>query len=318
MGPGPGGRAGNRVWAALALLAALSACGPKLDGLEKGETGKTAVVRDGDTFEMEGGLVVHLAGVEAPRGEQPRAKEARAALEKFVAHRTVQLAYGGEKRAREAAVAQVFSRTEGGRWVWVQQAMLLAGEARVRTRRGNEARMSELMAAEDGARRARRGLWADPAYAVRPAASLAKGEADIAADADCVAERAAFAAARAAREEARAEPREEGREGEEAKDEARIEERPRRPRRARDFHIVEGRVASVAERERAVFVNFGDDIARDFAVLIPKDALETWPGGLASVTALEGKAVRVRGDVPRCAKPLMRVDHAAQLEMVKP
>ena len=68
-----------RILAALAVAILVVACGPKLDGLEKGEKAKATEVRDGDTFEVQGGLVVHLAGVEAPRGDQPRAKEARAA-----------------------------------------------------------------------------------------------------------------------------------------------------------------------------------------------------------------------------------------------
>jgi endonuclease YncB( thermonuclease family) len=106
-----------RIVAALAVAMLVVAYGPKMDGLEKGEKAEVSEVRDGDTFEVDAGLVAHLAGVEAPRGDQPRAKEARAALEKLVAHRSVQLAYGGQKRARDAAVAQVFARTKGGRWV---------------------------------------------------------------------------------------------------------------------------------------------------------------------------------------------------------
>jgi endonuclease YncB( thermonuclease family) len=301
----------------LAMLAALalSACGPKLDGLEKGETGKVAEVRDGDTFVMADGLVVHLAGVEAPRFQQPREKEARAALEKLVAHRQVQLAYGGEKRVREAAVAQTFARTEGGRWVWVQEAMLLAGDARVHTRKDNTARLAELRAAEASARAGKRGLWADPAYAVRTAAELARSEEDVAADPVCIAERAAFEAARAERAKEKERPAPDVQAI--ADGEATAEDRPRRPRRARDFHIVEGRIANIAERERAVFLNFGEDISRDFGVMVPKDALEAWPGGLDAVSALSGKSVRVRGDMNRCGKPLMRVDHSAQIEVLE-
>lgn len=311
-----------RTMATMLAVLALAACGPKLDGLEKGETGKTAEVRDGDTFVLGDGLVVHLAGVEAPRFEQPRAKEARAALEKLeklVAHRQVQLAYGGEKRAREAAVAQTFAKSEGGRWVWVQEAMLLSGDARVHTRRDNVARLAELRAAEAAARAGKRGLWADPAYAVRTPDQLARSEDEAAADPLCVAERATFEAARAERTKQKDRPAPPaGTQSIAAEGEAaRTDDGPRRPRRARDFHIVEGRVSDVAERERAVFINFGDDIGRDFGVMVPKDALENWPGGLDAVTALVGKSVRVRGDINRCGKPLMRVDHSAQLEVLE-
>jgi hypothetical protein len=51
--------------------------------------------------------------------------------------------------------------------------------------------------------------------------------------------------------------------------------------------------------------------------MIGKDNLENFPGGVEALTALQGKTVRVRGYVPRCAKPLMRIDHAAQLAEVK-
>ena len=81
--------------------------------------------------------------------------------------------------------------------------------------------------------------------------------------------------------------------------------------------IVEGQVTSVADRERAVYLNFGDDISRDFAVMIDKDNIENFPGGVEALTALAGKTVRVRGSAPRCEKPLMRIDHAAQLLELK-
>ncbi len=297
-------------WMALAAAMLVVACGPKLDGLEKGEAAKATEVRDGDTFEMEGGLVVHLAGVEAPRGDQPRAKEARAALERLVAHRSVQLAYGGQKRARDAAVAQVFARTEGGRWVWVQQAMLLSGDARVHTRRDNIARLDEMRAAETAARTAKRGVWSDPFYAMRTAEDLARSDDEISADPACVTERAALEAARDAAKAAKKT------DAVATDDDAAKEDRPRRPRRQRDFQIVEGQITSVADRERAVFLNFGDDITRDFGVMVPKDALESWPGGLEAITALQGKTVRVRGEVGRCGKPLMRIDHPQQLEPI--
>lgn len=303
-----------RVWI-IAVAIALAACGPKIEDLEKGETGKAAEVRDGDTFVMDSGLVVHLAGVEAPGGDQPLAKEARGALERMVAHRKVQLAYGGEKRAREAALAQVYVQSEGGRWVWAQQALLLEGHARVHTRRDNIARLTELTAAEDAARKAKRGLWADAFYAVRAPAQIAKSLDDVKADPACAAELAERETARMARKEkekatlavAPAAP----------DSEAVKEDGPRRPRRARDFMVVEGQITSVADRERAVFLNFGDDIARDFGVMIAKDNLVNFPGGVEALTALEGKTVQVRGTVPRCAKPLMRIDHAAALVEVK-
>lgn len=315
-----------RVWAGLAVAVALAACGPKIEDLEKGERGQGGEVRDGDTFVMDSGLVVQLAGVEAPGGDQPMAKEARAALERLVAHRKVQLAYGGETRAREAALAQVYVQTEGGRWVWAQQALLLEGAARVRTRRGNTARLAELTAAEDAARAGKRGLWAEPFFAVRAPAQLARSVAETIVDPACATEIAEREAARAqrigagrTRPDAAAAPAPPtvGAVADDAAKDAAPTESPRRSRGRRDFMVVEGQVTSVADRERAVFLNFGDDISRDFGVMIDKDNTADFPGGVEALTALQGKTVRVRGSVPRCAKPLMRIDHAAQLVEVK-
>lgn len=309
--------------ATLVLGAAIASCGPKIEDLEKGEKGTATEVRDGDTFVMDSGLVVHLAGIEAPGYEQPLSKEARGALERLVVHRKVQIAYGGEKRARDAALAQVYVQTEGGRWVWAQQALLLEGHARVHTRRDNTARLVELTAAEDAARASKRGLWADPFYAVRTPAQIARSADDIKADPSCAAELAQIAERREARKKA-AEERRSSTPATTApsaptaeKQEDAAADEPRRQRRRRDLTVVEGQITSVADRERAVFLNFGDDISRDFGVMITKDNLANFPGGLEALTALQGKTVRVRGTVPRCAKPLMRIDHGAALVPVK-
>ena len=112
-----------------ALAVALAACGPKIEDLDRGEKGVAAEVRDGDTFVMDSGLVVHLAGVEAPGGDQPLAGDARGALERLVAHQQVQLAYGGEKRARDAALAQGL-RADRGRTLGVGAGGAAAGGPR--------------------------------------------------------------------------------------------------------------------------------------------------------------------------------------------
>ena len=53
--------------------------------------------------------------------------------------------------------------------------MLEAGEARVRTYSDNRAMARPMLAAEAQARRAARGLWAEPAYRVRLAGEAAPG-----------------------------------------------------------------------------------------------------------------------------------------------
>jgi endonuclease YncB( thermonuclease family) len=136
-----------------------------------GERGTVASVEDGDSFTLAGGQVVRLAQIEAPRMRDgdATAAAARTALAAMVSSRPVQLRYGGLRRDRRGrALAQVYAvtgRADGE--VWVQEALLQAGMARVHTYADNRAEVPRLWAAEREARRAGRGLWSDPAYQVR-------------------------------------------------------------------------------------------------------------------------------------------------------
>jgi endonuclease YncB( thermonuclease family) len=294
---------------AAAFCVALVGCGPSLDGLEKGETGRVVEVRDGDTFVLDTGLTVHLAEITAPQGAgQYRA--AREALERLALEREVRLAYGGEKRYREAAIAHVWAKTEGGRWVWVQQALALEGQTMVRSRKENYARVGELLAAERNAREGKRGLWADAEAAPVDAASLSRGAEDIAADPVCqaaAAERASASRA-AVQSIAAVTPGSDG---------ATRETRPARRSGPRSvFTLVEGRVQEVAVRDTEIYLNFGPDYRRDFGVRLDKEDVDAWPGGQAAIEALAGKSVRVRGLLRPCAKPLMSLDHPSQIEML--
>jgi endonuclease YncB( thermonuclease family) len=162
----------------LALLA-LAACGPKMDDLEAGETGVVASVSDGDTLTLDSGLKVQLTGIIAPqrgfgeRKDEPKANEARQTLEKLTLGRKARLGYGGTKRFKETtALAQLFVQTEGGRWVWVQQAMVREGMARARTWKDNHVRADILYADEARARAAKKGIWADKYFAVKNADTI--------------------------------------------------------------------------------------------------------------------------------------------------
>lgn len=183
-----------RIWKFFAPLIAalLAACGPNISGLEAGERGKVSEIRDGDTLVLDSGLRVTLTGIEAPYGEEAYAREARTALEELAMGRPARLAYGGLRRQAqrapslgpqdaaaatpetqsETALAQVFVQTEGGRWIWLQQAMIARGAAWARPRKENTARLAELLAAEKQAREARAGLWALPDYRVRTARQI--------------------------------------------------------------------------------------------------------------------------------------------------
>lgn len=166
---------GKAVRAAFGLLAALAlfACSPRTDDLEAGESAAVARVFDGDTLELEGGLRAQLTGIIAPRPDEPFGAESRAGLERLAAGREARLYYGGEKRLNDTiALAHVYVRTEGGRWLWLQEAMLREGLARVRVFKENPARAERLLRIEAKARAAKVGLWADGAYRVHDAQSI--------------------------------------------------------------------------------------------------------------------------------------------------
>ena len=152
---------------------------PSVPSLSKGEIGQVARIVDGDSFVMrlsdESELSVRLSAVQAPRTAQraqkawPYAKEAKAGLAAIIQGRRVQLFYGGENRDRFGrAVAQV--HTLDGRGVpdlWVQGELVRLGLVRVYSWKGELADMEALYGFENQARDRSRGLWADPAYAVR-------------------------------------------------------------------------------------------------------------------------------------------------------
>lgn len=182
-----------------ALLAAasllLASCGPQIGDLERGEEGRVARVFAGDTLLLEDGTRVFLAEIDAPGGEAPYAAQSQGELEALALHRDVLLTYGGERRwvgrpregeeaPREAAIAHVFVKSEGGRWFWLQHELVSRGAAYVRARPSNHARVAELTALETRARGAERGMWGQRAY--QPVTVRAAAAAAIAANANCL------------------------------------------------------------------------------------------------------------------------------------
>jgi endonuclease YncB( thermonuclease family) len=129
---------------------------------------EVARIDDARSFVLADGRRVTLAGVLAPRAGEPLADEAHAHLTGAVADKTVGVAFDDRATDRHGAlVAHVFVAGE-----WLQQSMVGAGLARVRTH-ADTARCAEpLIAAETKARDAKHGLWALPHYRVRGAADL--------------------------------------------------------------------------------------------------------------------------------------------------
>jgi endonuclease YncB( thermonuclease family) len=155
---------GLRVFALIAA-AMLAGCGQGgLERLARGETGKVVSVHSGDSFTLDSGLEVRLAGVETPRGDQPFADQARTALTLLVVGRRVQLLYGGARRDRYGrALAQVKLLDKGE---WLEGEMLRKGQARARTWADNRAMARPMLEDEAYARNRSLGLWALKDYRV--------------------------------------------------------------------------------------------------------------------------------------------------------
>lgn len=152
--------------AVVALGAGLASCGgPGVDQLAAGPGGVVAEVRTGDAVVLRGGQVVRLAGVEAPKGADPFAAQAREALARLVLGQPVQLMYGGARQDAYGRALAHLKLTKGG--AWVEKALLEAGDVRVRTWADNRALARPMLDAEARARLKGRGLWALPAYRVR-------------------------------------------------------------------------------------------------------------------------------------------------------
>jgi micrococcal nuclease len=158
----------RRVAAMVGLAAALvlAGCGgPGVDQLAAGPAGVVTEVRNGDAVVLKGGEVVRLAGVEAPKGADPFADQAREALSKLVLGQPVQLMYGGARQDAYGRALAHLKLAKGGQWV--EKTLLEAGDVRVRTWSDNRALARPMLDAEARARIKKRGLWALPAYQVR-------------------------------------------------------------------------------------------------------------------------------------------------------
>jgi endonuclease YncB( thermonuclease family) len=146
--------------------------------LSEPQMGTVARVDDGETLTLADGSVVRLIGAKAPspplgwRGDHPwpMVEEAKQALDQLASGAEVELRFGGARVDRHGhALAQVFV-VKGKTRVWLQQALVAEGLARVYSVPDNRACVAELMAREAEARAARKGVWGVSAYRIRDAA----------------------------------------------------------------------------------------------------------------------------------------------------
>ncbi len=158
--------------------------GPLREQLADGGRARVVEVVDGDTLVLSDGAEVRLVGIQAPKlplGRDgfaiwPLAPEAKAALEALALRQEVELAFGGRRSDRHGRLLAHLFRADG---LWLQGAMVEAGLARVYGFEDNRALLAELYALERSARTARRGLWADPFYAILSTAQLERRLAEL-------------------------------------------------------------------------------------------------------------------------------------------
>lgn len=80
------------------------------------------------------------------------------------------------------------------------------------------------------------------------------------------------------------------------------------------FTVVEGMVVSVGERARWVYLNFGRDFGRDFAVSVSRRNWEAMRLAGLSADGLKGRRIRVRGIVDMRRAPTMEIASADMIE----
>lgn len=175
------GTALRQVLIALMTIVAVraAAADPELPAMAPAPAGTTllgtaSIVRLNDdwTMQLDDGRTARLAGIELPgagqrlRGADPAlARAAVAALDALVRGKSVELRSAGNPTDRHGRV--VAHIVVDGQWV--EAALLRLGLARVHSQADNRAGVAEMLTVEATARRGAIGLWADRAYAVRPA-----------------------------------------------------------------------------------------------------------------------------------------------------
>jgi endonuclease YncB( thermonuclease family) len=146
---------------------------------------RVTAVTDGDTLTLETGAALRLVGLQAPKlalgrpgySDWPFAAEAKAALEVLTLGKMLSLHPGSTPFDRYGRILAQAYIDAAPAPVWLQGALLDQGTARVYSFKDNRGCVAELLARERIARAAGRGLWALPAYAVRPADAVSAADA---------------------------------------------------------------------------------------------------------------------------------------------
>lgn len=137
-------------------------------GFAPRERGELRGIVDATTIELADGRRLRLLGIDAPsRGAF--AAEAKSRLQELLRTGDIELHAAAMPDRQGRVPAQLFAAG-----IWVQGDLVRRGLARVRGTADNREGLRDLLARERQARRYRRGLWSDPAYAVRSAEDSAR------------------------------------------------------------------------------------------------------------------------------------------------
>jgi endonuclease YncB( thermonuclease family) len=174
--------AGCAAFALAACIAGARAQGAtRCAGVEPGPVQSVTRVLDGETVVLDDGRELRLIGALAPRaldadaeaGAWPKEAAAVEALRALVLGKSIELRFGPERTDRYGRLQAHAFLLEGElngdkERRWVQGALLQQGFFRAYALAGDRTCADDLLAAERPAREARRGLWAEAAYQVRP------------------------------------------------------------------------------------------------------------------------------------------------------
>jgi endonuclease YncB( thermonuclease family) len=252
---------------------------------EGASPGKVRAISDGRSFVLDDGREIRLAGIEVPlppapgeAGERAEAgRRAKAALEKLVAGREVELRQTGatDRYGRIMAHANV-RQEDSGPFRSAANHMLASGFARVSAQVGNQvgnhvgnhagdrACVDEMLAQERAARESKLGLWREPYYAILGAGSFAELSAE-----------------------------------------------------RGHFTVVEGKVLSVRESGGTIYMNFGRRWSQALTVTILKRNERMFAAAGLEPKALENRHLRVRGWMEERNGPRIEAGRPEQIEIAE-
>ncbi len=141
---------------------------------EDGGAGVVAEIEEGETLILEDGRAVRPAGILGPkRARGGPASEARTEMEKALSDLTlgkkVSLRLGERKRDRYGRLLAQITVSGDNETLWLQERLITEGLTRVISFPENRLCTAELLAKEEEARQARKGLWKTGFFAIRSA-----------------------------------------------------------------------------------------------------------------------------------------------------